>query len=111
MAVMLRRRRIWVLLERLLAAQLVVLILLTDPFQTGAADPHGYSRGLGGVDAAHLLGECGVRDPGCRLGRRDFLHHLVDLLERQALHLGDEEVGKQERHDAKGSPDEEHFWS
>ncbi len=43
---------------------------------------------LGGVDAAHLGGEGGRRHPRGRLARYDLLHHLVDLFEREALHLG-----------------------
>lgn len=42
---------------------------------------------------------------GC--ARRGLLHHLVDLLEGEALGFGDEEVGVDEGAGAERSPDEE----
>lgn len=38
-----------------------------------------------------------------------LLHHLVDLLQRQALGLGDEEVGVDKSASAKSTPDEEYL--
>jgi len=38
-----------------------------------------------------------------------LLHHAVDLLERQALGLGDEDVGVDQAKEAKRAPDEEDF--
>lgn len=38
-----------------------------------------------------------------------FLQHAVDLLERQAFRLRDQEVSVEKAADAEGPPDEEHF--
>lgn len=46
-------------------------------------------------------------DPAGRVPRRHLLEHLVDLLEREALHLGHQEEGEEEGQDAERAPDEE----
>lgn len=50
-----------------------------------------------------------VRFPSRALPRRDFFHHLIDLLERQAFRLRDEEVRPENAQTAQPAPDEEHF--
>lgn len=42
----------------------------------------------------HLLRESRMWNPRGAVPRVHLLHHLVDLLERQTLGLGNEEVGK-----------------
>jgi len=78
----------------------------------------GLGLGLGGGAASncdtllgetHFLRECGVRDPFGRCAWVGLLQHLVDLLERETLGLGDEEVGEGERDAAESTPQEEHF--
>ena len=56
-----------------------------------------------------LLLEGGARNPRSRLSRRALLHHLVDLLERQALGLRDEEVSEEHTSSASRAPDEENL--
>lgn len=64
-----------------------------------------------GADSAHF-GRKGSRGlPGRRLPGAHLLHHLVDLLKRQALHLRHQEVGECETEHAKRAPDEEHLGS
>ena len=59
------------------------------------------------VGETHLGREGGRGLPlGGGAGRR-LLQHAVDLLEREALGLGDQDVGVDEAHDAEGTPDEE----
>jgi hypothetical protein len=53
------------------------------------------------------LGVGRVRDPLARGARRRLLEHAVDLLEAQALGLGDEEVREEHAGGAGGAPDEE----
>lgn len=86
------------------------MVLLANPLRI-VADPRRCSGRLGSVDAAHFFGKGRVRKPGGRIARGDFFHHFVDLLERQALHLGDQEVGEEEGQDAEGAPDEEDLGS
>ena len=50
-----------------------------------------------------------MRHPFGRVAGRSLLEHAVDLFEREALGLGDEEVGVDEAADAEGAPDEEDF--
>jgi hypothetical protein len=53
-------------------------------------------------------GSEGLRRNPLRGGTRSrLLHHLIDLLEGQALSLGDEEVGVDEGAGAETTPDEE----
>lgn len=59
------------------------------------------------VGKVHLGGEGGVGNPFVRGARGGLLEHLVDLLEGEALGLGDEEVGEGEREAAEGTPHEE----
>jgi len=56
---------------------------------------------------AHLVGEGGGGLPASRVARVDLLKHLVDLLERKTLGLGDQEVSVDASAGAEGSPDEE----
>ena len=55
----------------------------------------------------HGLGEGGSGLPLSRGTWGRLLHHLVNLLKRQALGLGDEEVGIDECRSAKAAPDKE----
>ena len=50
-----------------------------------------------------------MRHPLGRVARVGLLHHAVDLLEREALGLGHEEVGVHEADGAERAPDEEHL--
>src|SRR5690242_9848143 len=50
-----------------------------------------------------------VRHPLARVARRRLLEHVVHLLKRKALRLGDKEVGKHNARRARGTPDEEDF--
>jgi hypothetical protein len=50
-----------------------------------------------------------VRFPRRALARSHLLHHLVDLLEREAPGLGHEEVGPEDAAAAQPAPDEKHF--
>lgn len=59
------------------------------------------------VGETHLVREGGVRGPLGRSARGGLLHHLVDLLQGQALGLWDEEVGVDKGAEAEGAPDEE----
>lgn len=59
------------------------------------------------LTSTHGLGEGGVRTPLSRGSGSGLLHHLINLLERQALGLGDEEVGVDEGAGAETAPDEE----
>jgi hypothetical protein len=54
-----------------------------------------------------VVNVCGVRDPLGRVARRDFLEQTVDLLEREALGLGNEEVGEEHAGRAGRTPHEE----
>lgn len=56
---------------------------------------------------AHLSSKGGSGLPAGRSTGSGLLHHLVDLLERQTLGLGDQEVGVDESASAETSPDEE----
>jgi len=57
----------------------------------------------------HLRGKRLRRPPLTGLAGRRFLHHLVDLLEGETLHLGHAEVSEQCRADAARAPNEENF--
>lgn len=59
------------------------------------------------IDKTHIGSEGGVGHPlgGCPGG--GLLHHAVDLLESEALGLGDEEERVDEAAGAEGTPDEE----
>lgn len=59
------------------------------------------------VTSVHLSSKGGSGLPAGRSTGSGLLHHLVDLLERQTLGLGDEEVGVDESASAETSPDEE----
>lgn len=59
------------------------------------------------ITSTHGLGEGGVRSPLGRGSGSGLLHHLINLLERQTLGLGDEEVGVDEGAGAETAPDEE----
>ena len=48
-----------------------------------------------------------VRDPLSRVARRRLLEHAVDLLQTEALCLGDEQVSEQDAEGTRGAPDEE----
>ena len=61
------------------------------------------------VDETHLVGEGRVGLPSSGGARSSLLHHLVDLLQGQALGLGDKEVGVDESASAERAPDEEHL--
>lgn len=56
---------------------------------------------------AQLLSEGVMWDPTCRFACRYLGHHLVNLLKRQALGLGHEEVGEGDADCASGAPEEE----
>lgn len=56
---------------------------------------------------AHVSSESAVWHPLARVSWVGLLEHTVDLLERQALGLGDEEVGVDEGAEAERAPDEE----
>jgi len=56
---------------------------------------------------AHLVGEGGGGFPASGVARVDLLKHLVDLLERKTLGLGDQEVSVDASAGAESSPDEE----
>ena len=58
-------------------------------------------------DLAGLGGEGSRRAPLGRVARVGLRQHLVDLLERETLGLGDEEVGIDEAAGAESTPDEE----
>lgn len=59
------------------------------------------------VCETHLVREGGVRGPLGRSARGGLLHHLVDLLQGQALGLRDEEVGVDKGAGTEGAPDKE----
>lgn len=59
------------------------------------------------VANTHGLGEGGSGLPFRRCTRRRLLHHLVDLFQRQALGLRDDEIGIDKRGSAKAAPDKE----
>ncbi|KFZ18290.1 hypothetical protein V502_04170 [Pseudogymnoascus sp. VKM F-4520 (FW-2644)] len=59
------------------------------------------------VGEVHLGGEGGVGDPLVGGAGGGLLEHLVDLLQGEALGLGDEEVGEGEGDAAEGAPHEE----
>jgi hypothetical protein len=63
----------------------------------------------GGRILAHLLGVGVVRNPASGLAGRDFVHHSVNLLERQSLGLRDEEVGEENADEASRTPEEEYL--
>ena len=58
---------------------------------------------------AHLGREGAVRDPLAGGAGVGLLEHAVDLLEREALGLGDEDVGVHEADGAEGAPHEKHL--
>ena len=58
-------------------------------------------------DFAGLGGKGRSRAPLGRIARVSLGEHLVDLLERETLGLGDEEVGVDEAAGAESAPDEE----
>lgn len=58
---------------------------------------------------AHLTCEGGVWYPCGAVPSIDFLHHLINLLERQTLGFGNEEVGEGGGDAAEGAPEEEDF--
>lgn len=64
---------------------------------------------IGGLERRSLAmaGEGRVRDPLGGATRSSLLEHVVDLLERQALGLRDQEVGKDNAGSARRAPDEE----
>lgn len=57
----------------------------------------------------HVIGIGGGRLPLGRGARGGLLHHLIDLLEGEALGLGDDEVGEQKGAGTQRAPDEEHL--
>ena len=57
----------------------------------------------------HLGSKGGVRNPLAGSAGVGLLEHAVDLLEREALGLRDEDVGVDEADGAEGAPDEEDF--
>lgn len=59
------------------------------------------------VTSAHGLGKGGVRPPLGGSSGGGLLHHLVDLLKRQTLGLGNKEVSVDQGTGAETSPDEE----
>jgi hypothetical protein len=61
------------------------------------------------VDLLAVLSERLVRLPLGRGARSRLLQHLVDLLQGQALGLGDEEEREQEAERASAAPDKEHL--
>ena len=58
-------------------------------------------------DFAGLGGKGSRRAPLGRVTGRGLGQHLIDLLERETLGLGDEEVGVDEAASAESAPDEE----
>lgn len=56
-----------------------------------------------------LTSKSAVRLPARALHRADFLQHLIDLLQAEALHLRNEEEGEDDRQNAKRAPQEEDF--
>ena len=56
---------------------------------------------------SHISSESAVWDPLARVSWRCLLEHAINLLKRQSLGLGDEEVRVDEAGKAEGSPDEE----
>lgn len=60
-----------------------------------------------GLSTNHFRREGGVRPPLGRSPGRGLLQHLVDLLERQALGLGNEEVAVDQGRQAQSAPNEE----
>ena len=68
--------------------------------------------GLGSLlGEAHVGSEGAVGDPLGGVARGGLLEHAVDLLEGEALGLGDEEVAVEEADGAEGAPDEEDLGS
>lgn len=59
------------------------------------------------VGHAHISSEGGVRHPLAGVARGGLLEHAVDLLERQALGFGNEEVAVHQADGAERAPDEE----
>ena len=59
------------------------------------------------VRHTHISREGTMRDPLAGVSGIGLLEHLIDLLERQALSLRNEEVGIHEAGGAEGAPDEE----
>ena len=68
---------------------------------------HNLRRQRPFIRQAHLGRERAVGHPLGRVPRRCLLHHAVDLFEREALGLRDEEVRVDEAGEAEGAPDEE----
>lgn len=56
---------------------------------------------------AHLVGESGSRPPASRVARGNLLKHLVNLLKRQTLGLGNKEVSVDASAGAQSAPHEE----
>jgi hypothetical protein len=81
------------------------LLLWNDGLCLGAA---GQCDTLFGE--THFLGEGAVCDPFGGCAGVGLFEHLVDLLERKTLGLGNKEVREGERDAAKGAPEEEDFW-
>ena len=59
------------------------------------------------VGHTHISSECRVWNPFGGGTRTRLFHHAVNLLERQALGLGNEEIGVDEAASAERAPDEE----
>lgn len=64
-------------------------------------------RRLHAADLGVVLSVGRVRDPLCRVARRRLLEHAVDLLQTEALCLGDEEECEEHTGSTCGAPDEE----
>lgn len=57
----------------------------------------------------HLVSKGGVGLPSRGGAGSGLLHHLIDLLQRQALGLGNKEVGVDKATGTEGTPEEEHL--
>ncbi|KFZ08750.1 hypothetical protein V501_05831 [Pseudogymnoascus sp. VKM F-4519 (FW-2642)] len=83
------------------------LLVLRSPSGSSGGGTVGDDDSL--LCEVHLGGEGGVGHPFVGGARGGLLEHLVDLLEGEALGLGDEEVGEGEGDAAEGAPHEEHL--
>ena len=69
--------------------------------------PHHLGCQVALVRQAHLAGKRGVRDPLATVPGGGLFHHAIDLFQRQALGLGDEEIRVDPAAHAERAPDEE----